>query len=139
MLLNHLCQWWTYNNYSLMLLRHNSRAEIKYVYIDLSHQYLTQSNYLNDIVEVTNFFQVNNLMVYANEITPSLRANIPPYINSIFIDARQTPITNADGFQFYPLLEEFDENDPQPPYGYVPQLDGIVDIMYFESYQYNQC
>lgn len=131
MFLDHFIVWSNFDRYKLILNKHDSSATIRYIYIDLTNQYQTQSNYLNDIVGVANYFNCNHFFVVVNKITPALMQNIPQDINIFFIDYNKLPEIDDCGNEFYYQTYYSEDDENYIPFGYVPNRDKFIDIQNF--------
>ena len=132
-MLEHFHIHWIWDDYKLVLNKYDSTAITRYIFLDLSHQTKTRSNYLNDLLEKANYFNCHQILIFANEVSQSLRNNLPKDILTYFINASLEPSINQEDHQFYSILCEEGDSDEM---GYVPQVDMVISRYEFETYLY---
>lgn len=134
MLLNHFLQWTSSGRFSLILLRGDATAQTRYIYADLTNQNLSQVNYVNDLVSVSNEFRSNWFLLNVNAVSIALKRNIPHTLNVTFLDGGMSPERNGCGHDFFYLLLDLEEGNE--PFGYVPQVNYCMSITEFEHGYY---
>ncbi|MBL7635148.1 hypothetical protein JN384_06955 [Atlantibacter hermannii] len=136
MFLNNFRKWGEHGRYMLILNKHDRYAQTQHIYLDLTNQNQSQSNYLNDLVSASAAFACTNFFINVNAASLALKSNIPQGYSVFFLDANRAPMRNDDGYEFYYHIYEPEREDNSEPWGYVPQLNSFMSEYDFQSYYY---
>lgn len=136
MFLDHFRVWDEFKRYKLIMNLYDRCARTRYLFIDLTNQNQSQSNYLNDIVSAAREFSCTDFFINVNSASVALRNNIPSGYRVFFLDAKRRPECNNDGYEFYYHIYEPERGECEEPWGYVPQLNKCMSITDFEDYMY---
>ncbi|WP_406916940.1 hypothetical protein [Klebsiella oxytoca] len=138
MFLDNFFVWNEFRRFKLILNKHDNLAQTRHIYLDLTNQNLSQSNYLNDLVSASSTFACDKFFINVNAVSPALRNNLPAGCKVVFLDANKEPEHNDDGYDFYYQIYEPENEYNSEPCGYVPQIDSLMSLTHFETYSYER-
>ncbi len=85
MFLDNFFVWNEFRRFKLILNKHDKFAQTRHIYLDLTNQNLSQSNYLNDLVSASSTFACDKFFINVNAVSPALRNNLLQAVKLSFL------------------------------------------------------